>query len=103
MVANAEAIKSRLAQESILTTDRILVIQNGPDLSRFPISRRGFQKSSGLGSHSAVFAVVANLRPEKGHLTFIRAAQCIGLLGSTVRFDRGWAHASEDPGIHWEH
>lgn len=86
VVVNAEAIKLRLVQERSLTTSRILVIQNGLDLSRFPIPHRGLQPPSGLEPRSVIFAVVANLRPEKGHLTFIRAAKMVALVCSEARF-----------------
>jgi L-malate glycosyltransferase len=86
VVANAEAIKSRLVQDGILETDRILVIQNGLDLSRFAIPYGGLKKSSGFDSHSVVFAVVANLRAEKGHLMFVRAAQMVALACPEARF-----------------
>ena len=86
VVANADAIKSRLVQEGILTTDRILVIQNGLELSRFPIPHRGLQNPLGFEPHSVVFAVVANLRAEKGHLMFVRAAQIVASACPDARF-----------------
>jgi len=86
VVVNAEAIKQRLVQERSLTTDRILVIQNGLDLSRFPIPYRGLQNPSVFEPRSVVFAVVANLRPEKGHLTFIQAAQMVASACPDARF-----------------
>ena len=86
VVVNAEAIKQRLVQEKSLTADRILVIQNGLDLSRFPIAYGGEPQSSGFEAHSVVFAVVANLRPEKGHLMFIRAAKMVASVCPEARF-----------------
>jgi len=86
VVVNAEAIKRLLVEGKNLTTDRILVIQNGLDLSRFPISHRGLQNPSVFEPHSVVFAVIANLRPEKGHLTFIRAAQLVASACPEARF-----------------
>ena len=86
VVVNAEAIKQRLVREKSLPADRILVIQNGLDLSRFPISYGGRQQPSDFEPHSVVFAVVANLRPEKGHLTFIRAAKMAASVCPEARF-----------------
>ena len=86
VVANAEAIKSRLVEDGILATDRILVIKNGLDLSRFPIPHRGLENSAGFDSRSVVFAVVANLRAEKGHLLFVRAAQIVASACPEARF-----------------
>ena len=86
VVANAEAIKHRLVQERILPTDRVFVIQNGLDLSRFPIPHGSLHPPSVFEPHSVIFAVVANLRPEKGHLTFIRAAQLVASACPEARF-----------------
>lgn len=86
VVVNAEAIKQRLVQEKCLATDRIRVIQNGLDLSRFPIAHEGGQQPSGFEARSVVFAVVANLRPEKGHLTFMRAAKMVASVCPEARF-----------------
>ena len=86
VVANAEAIKSRLVQDGSLPADRILVIKNGLDLSRFPIPHRSLQNSRGYDAHPVVFAVVANLREEKGHLMFVRAAQIVASACPEARF-----------------
>lgn len=86
VVANAEAIKSRLVQDGSLPADRILVIKNGLDLSRFPIPHRSRQNSSGYDAHPVVFGVVANLREEKGHLMFVQAAQIVASACPEARF-----------------
>jgi glycosyltransferase involved in cell wall biosynthesis len=86
VVANAEAIKSRLVQESILTSDRICVIQNGLDLSRFPVPHPDPQRQRASDPRVVVFGVVANLRPEKGHLNFLRAARLVALSDPHARF-----------------
>jgi len=86
VVANAEAIKSRMVEDGILGTDHILVIKNGLDLSRFPIPPHGLQNSAGFDSRVVVFAVVANLRAEKGHLMFVRAAQIVASACPEARF-----------------
>ena len=86
VVANADAIKSRLVQEQVLGADRISVIRNGLDLSHFPISPRSRQSSAKDESRSVIFAVVANMRAEKGHLLFLRAAQQVASACPEARF-----------------
>ena len=86
VVANAEAIKSRLVEESILTGDRICVIQNGLDLSRFSGLHLTPQRQRASDPRTVVFGVVGNLRPEKGHLMFIRAAQMVASVCQEARF-----------------
>src|SRR5439155_26359520 len=55
--------------------DRVVVIHNGIDIERFD---RMAAASHGRGSGAAIgptIAVLANLRPEKGHLVFVEAAE----------------------------
>ncbi|MEC4888806.1 MAG: glycosyltransferase [Nitrospira sp.] len=86
VVANAEAIKSRLVEDGTLPMERIIVIKNGLDLSRFSIPHHTLQHSGECDSQPVIFAVVANLRPEKGHLMFVRAAQIVASVCPDARF-----------------
>ena len=86
VVANAEAIKDQLVRRDGLQAERIWVIRNGLDLGRF--DRQGGSSlekcvPNGLG---VTVAVVANLRPEKGHLLFLEAAQLLAKQNPYVRF-----------------
>jgi len=78
VVANAEAVAARLRREQV-SADRISVVPNGLELSRFtprvlpPRLRR--------------IAMVANLRPGKGHDTLIEAAPLILRRFPDARFD----------------
>ena len=75
VVANAEAIKDQLVKRDKVYSEKVWVIHNGLDLDRF--DRHGSPPSEGTvaPSHGLRIAVVANLRPEKGHLVFLDAAQ----------------------------
>ena len=86
VVANAEAIKSRLVQDGSLPADRILVIKNGLDLSRFPIPHHSLQSVRDQDAHPVVFGVIANLREEKGHLLVVQAAQIVASACPEARF-----------------
>lgn len=86
VVANAEVIKQRLVQERCLTANRLVVIRNGLDLSRFSNWKRADEFHRQIVAERVVFAVVANLRPEKGHLTFIRAAHRVASVYPAARF-----------------
>jgi len=74
IIANAESIKDQLVVRDKIVSDKIWVIQNGLDLDRFDGRRRSLdsrrQKSAGPS-----IAVVANLRPEKGHLILLHACR----------------------------
>jgi glycosyltransferase involved in cell wall biosynthesis len=68
VVANAEAVATRLRREGI-RADRISVIPNGLELSRFWPRR--------LPNRLRRICLVANLRPGKGHDTLINAAPAV--------------------------
>jgi L-malate glycosyltransferase len=78
IVANAEAAAARLRQEGV-SARRISVVPNGLELSRFaPRTWR---------SKLRRVAMVANLRPEKGHSTLIDAAAIVLRRFPDARFD----------------
>ena len=83
VVTNAEAIKRRLIEEKWLPEDRVHVIYNGLDLHRFSLEMPcdHYHRSEAI-----TFGVIANLRPEKGHLTFVRAAQQMAQAHPKARF-----------------
>jgi glycosyltransferase involved in cell wall biosynthesis len=68
VVANSSAARRRLIREGV-RADRIGVVANGIDVSRFGPS---FSRTA-----RRRIAVVANLRPEKGHDVLIRAAAAL--------------------------
>ena len=86
IVVNAEAIKSLLVERDGIKSDKVCVIHNGLDLSRFNRNGlRGDEWSQNRDAH-VVFVVIGNLRPEKGHLTFLRAAAKVAAVVPGARF-----------------
>ena len=83
VVTNAEAIKQRLIDERWLPEDRVHVIYNGLDLCRFSLQ---VPRDASCRSPVSTFGVIANLRQEKGHLTFVCAAQYVAQVHPEARF-----------------
>jgi glycosyltransferase involved in cell wall biosynthesis len=73
MIANCEAARQSVIADEGYAIERVVVLENGVDLSRFPL---GIRATNGIGSESATrrVGVVANLRPIKGLESFISAA-----------------------------
>jgi glycosyltransferase involved in cell wall biosynthesis len=80
LVANCEASRQAVLRDEELAEDRVVVLENGVDLDRFPRTTRK------TGSGFRHVGVVANLRPVKGLDTFIRAASVLASLRSDVTF-----------------
>jgi L-malate glycosyltransferase len=74
VIANAEAIKNQLINRDGLQPEKIWVIHNGLDLKRFDVPSSHFA-STPVENRQITVAIVANLRPEKGHLVFLKAVQ----------------------------
>jgi glycosyltransferase involved in cell wall biosynthesis len=77
VVANSTAAAAQLRAEGV-PTDRIVVIANGIDLTRF--------SGGGRVDRGKTVATVANLRPEKGHDVLLRAAARVLQRLPDVRF-----------------
>jgi len=74
IIANAEAVKTDAMRQEGLSPDRIVVIHNGVDVSRFRTDiDRAARERLGLGGAQPVVGVVANLLPYKGHRVFLDA------------------------------
>jgi L-malate glycosyltransferase len=69
LVANCKACAQAVIQDEGLAADRVVVLENGVDLAKFPVGGRRSQR--GDGRH---IGVVANLRPVKGLEVFVQAA-----------------------------
>jgi len=74
VLANAEVIKEQLVSRDKLKPEKVCVIQNGLDLARFDTCRQSPIDMPVETLPGPVIAVVANLRPEKGHLVLLAAA-----------------------------
>ncbi len=75
VVANSPLLEQQLIREEGLSPEKVWTIQNGLDIDRFssngmPGIRRIDSERRGL-----TVAVVANLRPEKGHFVFLDAVK----------------------------
>ena len=79
VVANAGAVAARLRKEGV-PASRIAVIPNGLDLTRVRPREAG-------AAQSQTVAMVANLRPGKGHDTLIDAAALVLQRFPEVRFE----------------
>jgi glycosyltransferase involved in cell wall biosynthesis len=76
---NSKAVVSQLADEGV-SRDRLRLIFNGVDLSRFTNIRKTKQETRlalGISPDALVFIIVANLIPYKGHHDLINALSSI--------------------------
>src|SRR5262249_39583744 len=80
LIANCDASRESVIAEEGMPPERVLVLENGVDLERFPVVEH---------PHPAAcrrVGVVANLRPVKGLDVFIRAAALIAAAHPDVTF-----------------
>ena len=77
IVAISDEVEARLCEwiSEPLTSNRMTVITNGIDLSRFQTARPLDRSEFGLHSRDIVITMVAAFRPEKDHATPIEAMQ----------------------------
>lgn len=75
LTANSEAVKQIVLNETAVERKRFEVIYNGIDLDKFAQQASSSDKRSELGLRrdDFVIAMVANLRPAKGHEVALRA------------------------------
>jgi L-malate glycosyltransferase len=85
IIANAEAIKEQLVERDGISSEKVRVIHNGLDLKRFDAFQSHCETVPDQRGHVTV-AVVANLRPEKGHLMFLRTASQLTKRNPNTRF-----------------
>lgn len=100
VVATADCIRGDLIRRNRVPPERIVVIGEGVDLSEFHPGRdgAGLRQELGVPSGAVLFGVVAMIRPEKGHLTFLAAAHGLAPGTPEARFaivgegtgDRSW-------------
>jgi glycosyltransferase involved in cell wall biosynthesis len=79
IIAQASSHKEYLSSHENINSERIVVINNGVDMEQFsnPVDDVKIRKRIGLPLHAPVIGIVANLRPEKGHSVFLKAARKI--------------------------
>lgn len=69
ITANSEAVKQAVIQRAQLPAEAVRVLYNGVDTEKIARAHRGAAKRRELGfsQEDLLFAVVANIRPAKGH------------------------------------
>jgi L-malate glycosyltransferase len=80
VVANCAASRDAIVRDEGLALDRVIVLENGVNLDRFPNTK----PKSGRGPRRV--GVIANLRPIKGLDTFVRAASLVASSHADVTF-----------------
>ncbi len=75
VIAVSEDTARYLVNEKGISADKVTVIHNGRDLSRFdPVrSANGLRKSLGIAKEDITITVVGRLEPQKGHRYFFEA------------------------------
>ncbi len=106
VVAVSEAVARRLKAQRIVPARKLTVIPNGVDFSRFDDAAReeqraSFRRSLGLSPESLLVGSVGELKREKGHDDFLRAAASISRAVPAAEFviagadtSRGGEHLS---------
>jgi glycosyltransferase involved in cell wall biosynthesis len=78
VLVNARCIKERLIEEESISADKIEVIRNGIDFSRFevaPDNLAATRRELNLDGPGPLIGVIANIKPIKGHQYFFEAFQ----------------------------
>lgn len=88
-IAISSVIKNNLTQTTALTADRINVIFNGVDLTRFNTqnySREKFRKELNVSDDQILIGMIARFSPGKGHEEFIKAARILNSKFNNLKF-----------------
>lgn len=87
VLVNAEAVRQWLTGQGY-SAEKITVIRNGIDLSRFsrPVDSTGLRRELGLPECAPLVVVLARLAPQKGIETFMEAAVTVSERCPDVRF-----------------
>lgn len=102
VLVNAEAIRQWLIAQGA-NADKICVIRNGLDLSRFakPVDSSGLRRELGLPERVPLVTVLARLTPQKGIETFLEAAAEVNRRSPEARFlIVGDLYASNGDGVY---
>lgn len=87
ILVNADSIRDWLVEQG-LVEDRISVIRNGVDLSRYPEApaHTGVRRTLGIPDSAPIVLLMARLNPLKGIEEFIRAAAMVNERHPEARF-----------------
>lgn len=86
IVANGERIQQQLIRRDGVRPDRVAVIYNGIDMARFDGVTAPSPALTSADERGPRIAVLANLRPEKGHFVFLAAAERVSQRFPEARF-----------------
>lgn len=91
VIAVSEAVAHRLNAQRIVPACKLTVVPNGVDFSRFDDAAReeqraSFRRSLGLRPESLLVGSVGELKREKGHDDFLRAAASISRAAPDAEF-----------------
>ena len=90
VIAVSEAVSRQLQAQRLLPNEKITVVHNGIDFSRFdtnkPMDRERFRTELGLPADCLLVGTVGELTPLKGHEDFLRAAARLRSEFSAVYF-----------------
>jgi len=91
VIAVSEAVGRQLRAEKLVPPQKISVVHNGIDLTRFDsaissFNRQQFCRDRGVPANSLLVGSVGSLNPLKGHEDFLRAAHQIGALFPSAHF-----------------
>lgn len=88
VIAAAACIRRDLIARNGVAPDRVTVIGEGVDLTEFNPGRDGsaFRRDFAVANDEVLFGLVAMIRPEKGHLTYLAAAETVLAQCPTARF-----------------
>ena len=85
-VTVSEAVRRYMVQRAHLPTERVLVIRNGVDPSRFRRPRGRFRRAQGIGPQEFLITTVGRLEAQKGLTHLLRAARTLAARRPEVRF-----------------
>jgi glycosyltransferase involved in cell wall biosynthesis len=88
IITNSRRVKDLTVRREGVSSDKISVITNGMDLSRFLAIRRDRSVAirHGISPHATLVGVVANFRPMKRHDTIIEAARILSTANENFVF-----------------
>jgi glycosyltransferase involved in cell wall biosynthesis len=88
IITTAEAIKKMLVEYNGLLPERISVVGEGIDLSLYRPENSGaaFRQEFGIAPEAPLFGIIAMLRGDKGHATYVEAAKKVLAQRPDVRF-----------------
>jgi glycosyltransferase involved in cell wall biosynthesis len=97
VIAVSRAVERALAANKTFSADKITVVPNGIDLTRFGPELRGsnrteFRRALNVGADTFLIGAVGEIKNQKGHADFVRAASRV----AETRSDAHFVIAGED-------